>query len=220
MFLARYQSYMRGFTVLTIGIEVSTLEGTRKIKAATVGISCDLPARAMVLNMKQFNGKNACHMCKDDGETLLDNNLVRFWPHRSPSVHRTRASLIQDSCDARYHDEPVGFVAIAVTARSLYIHLLRIVQRCDTEIALHRPLDICSGVIIDSLHCIFLKLMNLWFGKDTRLQEYSIRVKVCMLLCLSTVEQPPPWDQRVFSILNSYIMIFMAIVQAFWGMFN
>ena len=144
---------------------------------------------------------------------------THFWPHRSPTVHRTRASLIQDSRGARNHDEPVGLIAITVAIRILYIHVLRIVQRCERSYCdcTTQATQYCSGVLIDSLHC---KLMNLWFGKDTRLQEYSTKVKVCMLLCLSTVEQPPPWDQRVFSILNSYIMIFMAIVQAFWGMFN
>ena len=49
-------------------------------------------------------------------------------------------------------------------------------------LALHEPFDICNGTVIDSLHCIYLgvtlKLMKLWFDKETRREEFSIREKV------------------------------------------
>lgn len=49
-------------------------------------------------------------------------------------------------------------------------------------LALHKPFDICRGVVIDSLHCVYLgvalKLLKLWFDKDTRMEDFSIRTKV------------------------------------------
>ena len=44
-----------------------------------------------------------------------------------------------------------------------------------TVLALHKPFDICRGMVIDVLHCLFLgvslKLLNLWFSKDTRMES-------------------------------------------------
>lgn len=49
-------------------------------------------------------------------------------------------------------------------------------------LALHKPFDICRGVVIDSLHCVYLgvtlKMLKLWFDKETRTETFSIRTKV------------------------------------------
>lgn len=49
-------------------------------------------------------------------------------------------------------------------------------------LALHEPFDLCHGVVIDSLHCIYLgvtlKLLKLWFDKGARMEDFSIRAKV------------------------------------------
>ena len=49
-------------------------------------------------------------------------------------------------------------------------------------LAVHQPIDICRGVVIDSLHCVYLgvtyKLITLWFGKESRNKNFSIRLKV------------------------------------------
>ena len=49
-------------------------------------------------------------------------------------------------------------------------------------LALHQQLDFCRGVVIDSLHCIFLgvvlQLLKLWFDKPYRKNQYSISNKV------------------------------------------
>ncbi len=54
-----------------------------------------------------------------------------------------------------------------------------------TILSLHTPFDICEGVVIDSLHCLYLgvslKLLKLWFGKDARSNDFSIRNKVIII---------------------------------------
>ena len=48
----------------------------------------DAPARAMVRNAKQFNGKYGCDWCESPGVTLLTGNgpPTRYYPHRTPVV--------------------------------------------------------------------------------------------------------------------------------------
>ena len=60
-----------------------------------VAFSCDLPARCLVLNMRQFNGAHGCHLCEDEGVTSVRNPLLRWWPFNPASVLRSKESLIQ-----------------------------------------------------------------------------------------------------------------------------
>lgn len=117
------------FSLFAIGIEVSTPDGTKVIKAAIIGISCDLPARALVLNMRQFNGKNGCHLCEDDGKNPPESNLVRYWPYSGEPVPRTRASLIENSRLSISQNETVGLVNYVFL---FYVHILSLVQRCES----------------------------------------------------------------------------------------
>lgn len=93
---------------ITIGIEVCISSCKRIIKAAIVIMSCDLPARALVLNMRQFNGRNGCHLCEDTGATSDHNRLFRWWPYQTTSVLRTKESLINNGIYATTHDEIVN----------------------------------------------------------------------------------------------------------------
>ena len=70
------------------------------VKAALVAISCDLPARALVLNMCQFNGAQGCHLCEDPGQTARGNHLFRWWPPNPSYVLRSKESLSADAIKA------------------------------------------------------------------------------------------------------------------------
>ena len=50
-----------------IGISVTSPDGVVISKAKLLMCSVDLPARALVLNMKQYNGKFACAYCENEG---------------------------------------------------------------------------------------------------------------------------------------------------------
>lgn len=78
------------------------------MKVAIVIMSCDLPARCLVLNMRQFNGLNGCHLCEDEGETAAQNRLQRWWPYNAASVLRCRESLVDDSIKATSSGEIVS----------------------------------------------------------------------------------------------------------------
>ena len=54
-------------------------------------VSVDLPARAISLNMKQFNGKHACCYCEDPGVPRTTSHLQRDWPYSSSFIPRSAA---------------------------------------------------------------------------------------------------------------------------------
>jgi hypothetical protein len=89
---------------LSQGVEVKD----RRVRVALVAASCDLPARALVLNMRQFNGRHGCHLCEDEGQTSAGNPLFRWWPPSSTQKLRTKKSLTEDSIKATTNDEVVS----------------------------------------------------------------------------------------------------------------
>ena len=58
---------------------VETPAGTIHMHAMLFIVTADLPARADLMNMKNFNGKWACHLCKDMG-VAVGTGLHRVWP--------------------------------------------------------------------------------------------------------------------------------------------
>lgn len=91
-----------------LGFDVSTADGVKHIKATMVVMSCDLPARAQVLNMKQFNGKHGCHLCEDPGESRADLPMLRWWPYNSVVTLRTKESLLKNSLEVALDHEIVS----------------------------------------------------------------------------------------------------------------
>lgn len=49
-----------------LGFAVYTLHGPVIAKARLLMCTLDLPAKAIVMNMKQFNGKRGCTYCEDE----------------------------------------------------------------------------------------------------------------------------------------------------------
>ena len=50
-------------------------------------------------------------------------------------------------------------------------------------LSLHPPFDICAGVVVDMMHCVFLgvigkNLMKFWFGSAHHAKPFSLRRKV------------------------------------------
>jgi hypothetical protein len=54
-------------------------------------LPADSPARAIVRNVKQFNGEHGCDWCEFEGVPVPTNNgpPVRYYPHRMPVVMRS-----------------------------------------------------------------------------------------------------------------------------------
>ena len=90
-----------------IGVDVSTPNGVRSCKAAIVMSTVDLPAKAIMLNMKQFNGKHGCSHCEYEGVPRLGMAMIRDWPYR------------EDAMLARNHHTLLEFAKQAVGQKSV-----------------------------------------------------------------------------------------------------
>ena len=71
-----YNKGLQCVLLIHIGIILSTHNGSRVVKVALVAVTCNLPARALVLNMNQIKGSYSCHLCEDKGSTEDSKNLV------------------------------------------------------------------------------------------------------------------------------------------------
>ena len=87
-------------TLLLAGVDVQTPEGIITARVIILSCSVDLPARAMITNMKQWNGINGCLCCEDIGTTVGTDHLHRYWPHQGCSIERTHASLLRNATEA------------------------------------------------------------------------------------------------------------------------
>ena len=75
-------------------------DGPITAHAMLLACSVDLPARAIVLNMKQYNGKYACCFCEDPGVARQSSHLHRNWPYNKEVVASSHLSLKKNAADS------------------------------------------------------------------------------------------------------------------------
>lgn len=89
-------------------MKVLTPMGELFVRFHLLAVALDLPARAMVLNMKQFNGKFGCCYCEDEGANPPNQPTLRYYPYDSASIPRQHNSMISDARCAVDKREPVS----------------------------------------------------------------------------------------------------------------
>ena len=72
---------------------MQTPSGDMLARAILLACSVDLPARAMLVNMKQWNGLHGCLYCENEGVTLGTDHLHRYWIPKDSQV-RTHNYLL------------------------------------------------------------------------------------------------------------------------------
>ena len=85
------------YSYSSLGVSVQTPTGNSVLHAALLQCSLDLPARALVLNMKQFNGKHGCCYCDAPGKTPPGDHLHRYWPPSSCGAERSQQTMLEDA---------------------------------------------------------------------------------------------------------------------------
>lgn len=115
---------------------------------------CDLPAKSLVLNQKQFHGYHGCSYCLDEGVSA--NRRMLYLPNESHRP-RTHTEVQQWAIDA----ETTGNSVYGIKGRSV------LAEHSDTV----------KGVPIDYMHAVLegvtKSLMSFWFDK-----KYSRRCSV------------------------------------------
>lgn len=85
-----------------------TPEGKKKTRCILLMSSVDLPARALILNMKQYNGMYGCCFCYSEGKSKRSSPLHRYWPPlaTTPAL-RTNKSIWENAAQATITNDPV-----------------------------------------------------------------------------------------------------------------
>ena len=160
-----------------VGAIFETGRGMQRCRARLVLVTCDLPARAMLLCMKNHNGISACCYCYHPGMTIGDDHLHRYWPYDSTFENRTHESMKQDVITATATHSAVCtvFFFFCWCILSLCVITLCILLQCHGMLPVVSPLlaapgfNMVDGVAIDYMHVVCLgivrSLLDIWLNE-------------------------------------------------------
>ena len=84
-----------------VGMEVETSDGKKQFRVKLILSVFDLPAKALAVNMKQFNASYGCLYCLHPGESIRQGAMV--YPPTDNSK-RTHADILKCSKQAKQRD--------------------------------------------------------------------------------------------------------------------
>ena len=108
---------------ILLGVDIYAPEGIITAHAILLQCSADLPARAPLTNMKQYNGCWRCLYCNSKGTTHGTDHLHRFWPHDPSSTLRSTQSIADDAHEAVHTGEAVSCTACMHACKFHYVLL-------------------------------------------------------------------------------------------------
>ena len=136
----------------TTGIKMNSPNGVMIIRAKLVLGIFDLPAKATVLNCKQYNGKYGCSICLHPGKRVSGRMV---YPPRK--------------CNLRTHDSVVSLAHRASTRGTT-------IKGIKGMSPLSQCLDLVDSIPVDYMHAVLEgelgRLMNLWFDSKNHSKPY------------------------------------------------
>ena len=155
-YLKPFHSSLRNLETRGIRVE-NPDKGTFVSRAILLAGTCDLPAKCMVCNSVQFNGRYGCSKCKQPGESVRTEKggTVLTFPFKNDDPkgpERTHQETIEDAKQAVIDDKPCYGI------------------KGPSWLAGLKHYDIIKGTGIDYMHAVLLGVMklflNLWFGTN------------------------------------------------------
>ncbi|KAA0721591.1 hypothetical protein E1301_Tti023124 [Triplophysa tibetana] len=146
-------------TLSSVGFEWCSNAKIVKSYVYAIICSCDSVARAMLQNIKQFNGKFGCNWCLHPGERVeKGKGHVQVYPFHEEVTERSHTDMIK-------YQRNVG------TGENFGV-------KGPTPLSSLPFFDIVSGFIVDSMHCIDLGVMRqlstLWFDSSFHKEPWYI----------------------------------------------
>ena len=156
-----------------LGIEVPTSDGTKRIRAMLLLSVFDLPAKALAVNMKQFNGRFGCLYCTHPGESFRPGTLV--YSPNTLCVNRTHAQVQQWASEAASS----GNCVFGIKGKS----------------PLAPYIDIVNCIPVDYMHAVLegvtKQFLMLWFNTKNHKSSFYLGKKVKEIDSLLTSIKPP-----------------------------
>lgn len=129
-----------------IQFNLPNAENPIEVKGIIICGTCDLPAKALFLNMNQYNGKYVCHKCEEEG-VRIGNTQV--YPYQRNMTMRSENETIEEA--AQVIRRPVFSVKGFTILTLLVFQWLR-------------------TTTLDPMHCIFegvmKSMLRLWFDSE------------------------------------------------------
>ena len=94
-------------------------DGDITVRCMLFVATADLPARAALMNVKQFNGKCACHLCKSEGTAYGQHNIHRCWPFKQNHEKRTHQDQINFAMKATQKQAMVGVKGHSIFSKTV-----------------------------------------------------------------------------------------------------
>ncbi|XP_070408783.1 uncharacterized protein [Nothobranchius furzeri] len=169
-------------------------------KVLTIAGTCDLPAKALVLNSVQYNGKFGCHKCEQPGETVKtgERGHVHVFPfqHRDPKEPlRTNEKFALDMKTAKETNTTIKGVKGPCWLSNL------------------KSYNLVKGTAIDYMHSVLLGVMRLlmvlWFSTEFSRQPFSM-AKNAKEIDRRFQDISPPSSIRYPRSVTSHRMFFKA----------
>lgn len=167
-------------TLYNPGLQVSVGDGdVVNVRGILLDVTLDSPAKALWLQMKQFNGYSGCSKCKEKGCQHVIG-IGRKGRNRQCHIYPYNASSSSGHGEVRRHNE-VKEQAIQVLKRKK--------EGAKTNYDIEGVLglywafgiptfDIIRGTAIDYMHCVcegvVEQLLNSWFSQDNKDKLYFI----------------------------------------------
>lgn len=156
----------------TIGHTFTDFSGAEFIsKCILLTCTCDLPARAIVYNLNQFNGEYSCWFCLARGETYKHDTggISHIFPYDKTfpkGIPRTKESVrrdVQSAADKVRDGKNQKTTVNGHKGKFWFMYL-------DT-------FDVINSCLIDYMHGICLgivkQLLTLWFDKKIKSENFS-----------------------------------------------
>ena len=167
-----FYSYLSEFSrelnsLFTEGVDISIESVNKNVKLAVICCTLDLPAKASVLNMTQFNGTFGCISCEEPGEVVSSGKgHARSYPYRSVQEKyssRTKCQVTRAMSEATDQKRIKGFKG--------YSGLVPL-----------ETINLVEGMLPDYMHCVLLGatkgLMHNWFSPTKSGKDYFVGKKL------------------------------------------
>ncbi|XP_033725038.1 uncharacterized protein LOC117315017 [Pecten maximus] len=142
-------------------------KGEMVIRCHLLAVTLDLPARAMVMNMKQFNGKFGCCYCEDEGVNPANRPMLRYYPYTATSVPRLNEGMINDARKAATTGEPVKGIKGAC------------------PVVVLKYVDLPKTFVIDWMHSVLLgvvkTLLSMWCDASYKKESFYVGDKMALV---------------------------------------
>lgn len=169
-------------TGLNVNVDLETV----CVKLSVICGTADLPAKAAVLNMKQYNGSDSCITCEDPGRTVKQGKgYSRYFPFREEqekSSLRTEARVRQQMTQSTERHPVKGFKGLSGL----------------TEL---KGFPLVKGMVPDYMHCVLLGvtklLLSKWFSPVNAKEAYFVGNKLNEISARLKSIQPPECMQRL-----------------------